>query len=218
MYFLSLIEDLDIRINPKRSKPIWIAKFNFLSLLRVCESFMRFNHLRNMNEGTELGEGVVKDLRPLTAKGVGAQWATNLLLAYYRCSTLSMLLEAVQHTNSCIKRGDIFSRIREYLDESKIKCLSTMPDAMHLLQTGQLLPLVLYGSENKWKAGVVIVAQNHWFFGEIVFEKGSSTSDVFGLPYYQAHLGEETECLAGDVIEISTTIRISVLDLWHYVS
>jgi hypothetical protein len=99
MHFLSLIEDLDVRINPKRSKPIWIAKFNFLSLLRVCESFKRFNHhLRNMYEGAELGGGVVKDLRPLTAKGVGAQWATNLLLAYYRRSTLSMLLEAVQHT------------------------------------------------------------------------------------------------------------------------
>jgi hypothetical protein len=91
-----------------------------------------------------------------------------------------------------------------------------MADAMYLLQTGQPLPLVLYGSENKWKAGVVIVAQNHWLFGEIVFEEGSSTSDVFGLPYYQAHLGEETECLAGDVIEISTTIGQLEYPFWTY--
>ena len=39
MRFLSHIESLDLKMNPGREKPIWIAKYNFLGLLRICESF-----------------------------------------------------------------------------------------------------------------------------------------------------------------------------------
>ncbi len=48
MRFLSRIEVLDMKLNPKRVKPIWIAKFNFLGLLRLCESFVEFKHVRNL--------------------------------------------------------------------------------------------------------------------------------------------------------------------------
>jgi hypothetical protein len=51
MRFLSLMEVLDVKQSPKCAKPIWIAKFNFLGLLRVCESFVQFRHVRNLYEG-----------------------------------------------------------------------------------------------------------------------------------------------------------------------
>jgi hypothetical protein len=216
MHFLSLIEDLDVRMHPKRTKPIWIAKFNFLSLLRACESFERFNHLRNLYEGGDLGEGVVKDLRPLTAKGVGAQWATNLLLAYYRRSTLGMLIGAIKDTNAGPEKIDLFYHIREYLEESKIKRYSTMADARHILDSGQPLPLVIYGIDNKWKAGVVVVYQNHWFFCEIVFEEGTASRDVYGLSYHRIHMSDDEHCLAGDVLDLSTSVGMNDFPFWTY--
>ena len=51
MRFLGHKDELDLKLNPKREKPIWIAKFNFLGLLRVCESFSNFKHVRNLYEG-----------------------------------------------------------------------------------------------------------------------------------------------------------------------
>ncbi len=113
MRFLSLMESLDIKLHPKRIKPIWIAKFNFLGLLRVCESFLQFKHVRNLYEGGVIGEGVVKELRPLVAKGVHGRWATNLLLAHYRKFTLDILIEAAEegsrHRTNCPLGNDIES-------------------------------------------------------------------------------------------------------------
>jgi hypothetical protein len=90
------METLDLKLNPKRKQPIWIAKFNFLGLLRVCGSFCRFKYVRNLYEGGVIGEGIVKILRPLVAKGVHGRWATNLLLAHYRETTLDILIEAAE--------------------------------------------------------------------------------------------------------------------------
>jgi hypothetical protein len=47
MRFLCLMEVLD-KSYTKREKPIWIAKFNFLGLLRVCKSFLAFSMYRNL--------------------------------------------------------------------------------------------------------------------------------------------------------------------------
>ena len=51
MRFLSQIESLNQKLNPRRDKPLWIAKFNFLGLLRVCDYFVQFKHVRNLYEG-----------------------------------------------------------------------------------------------------------------------------------------------------------------------
>ena len=51
MRFLSHIERLDLKLNPKRLRPIWIAKYNFLGLHRICESFEFYRHARNLYEG-----------------------------------------------------------------------------------------------------------------------------------------------------------------------
>ena len=53
MRFLCHMESLDLKLNPKRAKPIWIAKFNFLGLLRVCESFEHFQRKSNPTASSE---------------------------------------------------------------------------------------------------------------------------------------------------------------------
>jgi hypothetical protein len=58
----------------------------------VCESFSSFKHVRNLYEGGVIGEGVVKELRPLVAKGVHSKWATNLLLSRYRHGSIGLML------------------------------------------------------------------------------------------------------------------------------
>ena len=217
MHFLSLIEDLDVRIHPKRKHPIWIAKFNFLGLLRVCESFGRFNHVRNMYEGASLGEGVVKDLRPLVAKGVKTQWATNLLLAYYRHCSLSLLIEAIQLTSKDQEKRNLFSDMKDCLDESKYKRFTTTADVNHLLESRKPMPLLFFGCDKEWKAGVIVITQNHWFFCEIVFEKETaSTNDQFGFNYHEVHLSENEECLAGADYEKSKTIGKDQYPFWTY--
>jgi hypothetical protein len=207
MRFLSLMESLDLKLNPKREKPIWIAKYNFLGLLRICESFEFFRHARNLYEGGVIGEGIVKQLRPLTASGVHKKWATNLLLKYYRQLTLDMLIAASDGSSTTRKHCPL----GENVEACKFKRYTHTVDVAHSIATGQPLPLLFYGAESEWKAGVVVVSKNAWNFQEISFEKGpdDSLNDDFGLSYHLVAMGvslclgvvneEFNLCLEGDL-------------------
>jgi hypothetical protein len=187
MRFLSLMEHLDRKMNPKREKAIWIVKYNFLGLLRVCESFELYRHARNLYEGGVIGEGIVKELRPLTASGVHGKWATNLLVKYYRQLTLHMLIAATEGSGSSRKHCPL----GENVESCKFKRYTHWIDIAHSMATGQPLPLLLYGSRSEWKAGAVLVSKNQWYFREIMFGDGTGAiDDKYGLAYHRVALGE----------------------------
>ncbi len=83
-------------------------------------------------------------------------------------------------------------------------------DVAHSVANGQPLPVLLYGTKTNWKAGVVIVSNNHRHFQEILFGDGSgAVDDKYGLTYHQVQLaegevslgvvgGEFTMCLDGN--------------------
>jgi hypothetical protein len=213
MRFLSLMEVLDLKLNPKREKPIWIAKFNFLGLLRVCESFVQFNQVRNLYEGGVIGEGMVKELRPLVAKGVQRKWATNLLLAHYRNCTLNSIIDALEDDSGkqtgCLLGNDV--------EPSKFKRYTTAAEVLFQLTKGRPVPVVLYGCPNNWKIGVIIVTQKQWNFKEVVFhEDGDFVDDPYGLTYHRVHLAEEEICLGVVDGESTKTLGGQALPFWDY--
>jgi hypothetical protein len=146
MHFLLLMENLDGCLNPRRKKTIWIAKFNFLGLLRVCDSFVHFRHVRNLYEGGSIGEGMVKELRPLVAKGVKDDWATNVLLSYYRQSSLELLIGSVEQTTG---NSDIVEHcpLGPDVQESKFKQYTTAADVFYCNEGRYKYALLLNGWE-----------------------------------------------------------------------
>ena len=213
MRFLSKIETLDLQLNPTRKSPIWIAKFNYLGLLRVCGSFTRFNHVRNLYEGGIIGEGIVKVLRPLVAKGVHGRWATNLLLAHYRQTTLDMLIEAAEDRNQQIRKCPLGDDV----ESSKFKRFSTATEVAHAMDNGRPLPVLIYGSPEEWRVGVIIVDQKQWNFREIEFSfAGDFFDDEYGPTYHKVRLLEE-ETLLGIVNgEFVQHLGESQLPFWDY--
>jgi hypothetical protein len=204
MRFLSKMELLDQRLNPKREKPIWIAKFNFLGLLRVCESFVEFQQVKNLYEGGEIGEAIVKELRPLVAKGVHGRWATNLLLSNYRNSTLDLLIDALEN-ESGKQTGCLLG---EGVDPTKFKRYTTTIDIVHRLDNGRPIPVLLYGHHGNWKAGAIIVSRSNWYFREIVFKaNGDVVDDPFGLTYHRVHSPNAEICLGNTRGEFDATIQ-----------
>ena len=197
MRFLSRIEALDKKLNRKHVKPIWIAKFNFLGLLRVCESFVEFKHVRNLYEGGVIGEGIVKELRPLVAKGVHGRWATNLLLAHYRNCTLDHLISALEDEEGIQKQCPLGDNI----ESSKFKRYTTAAEVIHQMNKGRPIPVMVYGSETNWRAGIIIVTHNQWYFREIVFhDDGDYVKDPYGLTYHRVFLvHQEAEICLGSV-------------------
>jgi hypothetical protein len=193
MNFLSLMENLDCRMNPKRTKVIWIAKFNFLGLLRVCDSFVHYRHVRNLYEGGTIGEGMVKQLRPLVAKGVHSKWATNLLLSFYRHSVLNSLihsLEKITGEGSTVNCCPLGSQIVH----SKFKRFTTAANVSHLLEEGSPIPVLVYGTYALWKPGVVIVSGSRWYLRVILFDKDDCVNDIHGLTFFRVKLSKNEEC------------------------
>ena len=213
MRFLSLMEVLDRKLNPKRERPIWIAKFNFLGLLRVCESFVQFKHVRNLYEGGEIGEAIVKQLRPFVPKGLHVRWATNLLLAHYRNCTLDLLIDALEDKSAqqtgCLLGDGVLS--------SKFKRYSTSVEVNHQLENGRPIPVLLYGSPVNWRAGAVVVSQNYWYFKEMVFEvEGDIVDDRFGLTYHRVQSSDTESCFGKVDGEIKETVGDDDLTFWGY--
>jgi hypothetical protein len=188
--FLSQIESLDQKLNPRRDKPIWIAKFNFLGLLRVCDSFVQFRHVRNLYEGGVIGEGIVKELRPLVAKGVHDKWSTNLLLSHYRNCTLDCLISALEVNDDNTESGyRLKYPLGENVESAKFKRYRSGSEVIHLMEKGMPISVLIYGSATDWMAGVIIIIQNHWYFREIfILEDDDYIKDPFGFSYHRVFL------------------------------
>jgi hypothetical protein len=95
--FLSEIEALDAVLQPARLKPLYLAKYNFPSLLRAVDHLRQFGNIRDLHEGGIEGEGMVKHLRPLVTNGLKDQFATHLLSKVFRDYTLDRLLLNHEH-------------------------------------------------------------------------------------------------------------------------
>ena len=211
MRFLTHIEDLDLRLTPKRLQPIWITKYNFLGLPRACESFEIFHHVRNLYEGGEIGEGMVKQLRPFVAKGMHTQWATNLLLRHYRNWTLNILIDAAEDGRGK-KRGCLLGRD---VETSKFKRFNTTAEIDHLINNGRPIPVLLYGSAQNWIAGAIIKAQNNWCFQQILFpNNGDILDDPFGMTCHRIQRTEQELCLGPADGPRKETISHQNLKFW----
>jgi hypothetical protein len=216
MHFLFLMEDLDSRLYPNRKQPIWTTKFNFLGLLRASESFERFNHVRNLYEGGILGEGMVKQLRPLVSKKVHGKWATNLLVAYYRHSTLDTLILAVERCRFDPEKK-VVCPTREVMDTTKFKRFPSMAIVLAKLVGGKPISVVLFGSEVDWKAGVIVVSRNHWLFYEISFHQDNAYEDRYGFTYLTVTAqNQQPQCLVGEVKRKAVTVGTPEYPFWDY--
>ena len=90
--FLSDIEALDAALQPARSKPLYLAKYNFPSLLRAVTHLRPFGNIRDLHEGGIEGEAMVKVLRPLLPNGLKDHFAQHLLRKAFRDTTVDRLL------------------------------------------------------------------------------------------------------------------------------
>ena len=95
--FLSEIETLDALLQPARLKPLYLAKYNFPSLLRAVQHLEQFGNIRDLHEGGIEGEAMVKQLRPLVPTGLKDGFATHLLRKSFRDHTLDRLLLNLDH-------------------------------------------------------------------------------------------------------------------------
>jgi hypothetical protein len=76
---------------------------------------------------------------------------------------------------------------------------------------------LLHGSEEKWRAGVIVVSQKRWCFREIVFEEEDDcVVDEHGLTHHRVHLLEQEFCFGLEGGQAGETLGEDNLPFWGY--
>ena len=92
MLFLSAFSKFETSTRPytKRTKPLWLTKYNFTCLLNLPYQVTILGPVRNRWEGSLRGEGLLKTIKPMV-HGQRKNWQKNLLLNVLRQKTLLQL-------------------------------------------------------------------------------------------------------------------------------
>ncbi len=220
--FLSEIERLDVMLQPARTKPLYLAKYNFPSLLRAVTHLRKFGNIRDLHEGGIEGEGMVKVLRPLVPRGLKPNFATHLLRKVLRDSTLDRIMQNLD-TN---ERTDGSSMVNESDDKDHNSILETLMDKgqdeeeespflcddpdvphcapllfrrynsratlEHYLRTGVPLSVVFTNQDNNQRIGVIVSMCNQWILLPLNIGRMCYNDDL-GFTYFDIWLHAESQ-------------------------
>jgi hypothetical protein len=216
--FLSLYEDIDKRLLPDRDKPIWLAKFNMLGLLRAPDHFVRHGLIRNLHEGGLQGEGIVKVLRKLCPTGIRPGWSLNLNDAFYRMNVVDTLRSDVVVNSLFSEKDPLDLGMTEY-DNRKFSRYKSISYVRLFLSKGVPLSVVIYQDGNDYILGAIISQVNKWYLIFISINRMSGWQDPEGFMYFDIEIsGDEREVTnkSGLVIPGLTYHSCGILlpDLW----
>lgn len=110
--FLSKMNDIDTVLNRDdtvSSKPIYLAKYNLISLIRAMNQLKEYNSGRYVHEGGPEGEGIVKELRPLVPAGLKDRFAKNLIDSWNRDHELIRSSKVVIGSNGTVLQKGMFT-------------------------------------------------------------------------------------------------------------
>ena len=89
--FLTQWDTVDLITMPRRDKPVYVAKYNTMGLMRCAETFLRYGDVASTHEGGAMGEGLVKTLRSMCPQAARDLWSINLVDSFYRAKTLDVV-------------------------------------------------------------------------------------------------------------------------------
>jgi hypothetical protein len=114
--FLTHFAKLDRNINPKRDKPTWVTSFNFSSLLNLPGIMERYGPLRNLWEGGNQGEGILKYVKQEITMGLRPGWQYKLMRSMMKRKTLRSLMDTGWLENDTDDNSDYNEAVKEKFD------------------------------------------------------------------------------------------------------
>ena len=212
MKFLSTLDGLDSKLHPSADKPIWLAKFTMLSLLRSATHFKDYGNLLCLHEGNIEGEGLVKPMRKLCPGTAGPTWQCNLLNNFARQKVLRGLPDAYDQGEDLVWPTSV-PNVREPISAASFNRYSTPIDVLHKLVHSQPVDVIILGNKLLWQVGVVVCNAKCWYFREVVFEKKKPRVDKHGLTYHGVFLSESERLVKPSDKDIPD---YNDFDLWNY--
>ena len=96
--FLTLFAEMDEKLAKKDAIPAWLTAYNFLSLLNLPDIVRLYGPVRNIWEGSWVGEGFLRFIKPAMIHGLRKNWETSTM-------TSLMRMKAMQHLTKGLRGG-----------------------------------------------------------------------------------------------------------------
>lgn len=112
--FLHNLDQLDLVINKSRTKSKLQTSYSFLAALQLPDVMRKYGSIRNVWEGTYIGEGILSSVKPLI-KDLRKNWHINAGRKYNRKRSINKILQQFTHENV---KDDFERNYSVYLDYS----------------------------------------------------------------------------------------------------
>ena len=98
--FLTLFADLEETLANANSLPSWLSSFNCLSLLNLPDIVRLYGPIRNIWEGSWVGEGFLRFAKPAVNHGLRKFWQRSTMTHLQRMKGLQVLVAAMNDDSS----------------------------------------------------------------------------------------------------------------------
>ena len=168
--YLCIASKLDLFLLNKKSS--WLSTFSLLGLLRVGDTTELAPFPICFYEGDGMGEGIVKEIRPLLLTGLRKGWTMAGQDTYYRMKTLSYMRDFILTKETCdIATGEkkpVRGKIKVYKYihdiETALQCMQPFCFGLfHRLFSEETVIGVLLHANKEYHVRVLNVAQQETF-------------------------------------------------------
>jgi hypothetical protein len=98
--FLTRFADLEENLAKKDALPSWLSSFNCLCLLNLPAIVRRYGPIRNIWEGSSVGEGFLRFAKPAVKHGLRKFWQRSTMTNLMRMKGLQVLVGAMNEDAS----------------------------------------------------------------------------------------------------------------------
>ena len=99
--FLTRFADMEEHLAKLNALPSWLASFNCLSLLNLPRIVRQFGPIRNLWEGSWVGEGFLRFAKPAVKTGLRKFWQRSTMTSMARMKGLQVLVGAMNDRGCC---------------------------------------------------------------------------------------------------------------------
>ena len=202
MSYLSLLDTSYKTLQKKDGfKAVWIQTYTLLGILRAPTHFYDYVWVRSLYEGGDMGEGVVKHLRPLSPTGVKMNWSFHVVEGYYRRLTMSFLQGFLKPTN--LPNNPTTVDHRSYVR------YGTRADIHDKIDNRVVLSILIYKDTltSKLVIGSIIIQCKQQYLCEYKCSCLPIFEDKFGYVYFTLELTDIEHQVIDDTISSLTLVK-----------
>ena len=187
-HFLNVFHKIDRTLHPN-SKPMYLTKYNFVSLIRAMGQLDGLTSMRFYHEGGLEGEGIVRILRPLLPTNLPVKFATHLLQNYTRQKLLHSMCGKPFDLNVFDNNDDdvvAYTTTKEQNYNDEYHVYDKLEYVQSLISANQPISIVIVRPLHQHNNIILIVIRtvNGIATYEIQLQNGSSNTSAFLLPLF----------------------------------